>query len=146
MFGSGIFALLPLLIRTCRVDTFMSAKLEYLVTVQYQAYRDRVFADDAANAPVPNAKFGSHAKVGLVANDSGDDADAAVVVVRPDGHLAIAVKLTENDQTVQVLEAYFSQFLQQGDWKGQSGSSRRLDARGQDGRLGGGAAYVRSLL
>lgn len=120
-------------------------EIEYLPEL-FQAYRDRVYADDAANAPVPNAKFGSHAKVGLVADNSGDQADAAVVVVRPDGHLAIAVRLTEGDETVQVLEAYFSQFLKQGDWQGQSGSTKRLDSRGQDARLGGGAAYVRSLL
>ena len=114
----------------------------------FQAYRDRVYADDAANSLVPNATFGSHAKVGLVPNDSGENADGAIVVVRPDGHLGIAVKLTEGGETVQVLEAYFGQFLKHGEWTGRNGSSRNQreqEAMG-DLRLGGGAAYVRSLL
>ena len=111
----------------------------------FQAYRDRVYADDAANAPVPNATYGSHAKVGLVPNNSGDHADAAIVVVRPDGHVGIAVTLTEGPETVHVLEAYFGQFLTRGEWSGQSGSTRLDQTRG-DLRLGGGAAYVRSLL
>lgn len=112
----------------------------------FQAYRDRVYADDAANAPVPNATFGSHAKVGLVQNDSGDQAEGAVVVVRPDGHVALAVKLTEGPETVQVLEAYFSQFLQRGEWNGKSGSSWHLQPRQGESRFGGGATFVKSLL
>lgn len=114
----------------------------------FQAYRDRVYTDDAFNQPVPNANYGSHAKVGLVENDSGEKADGAVVVVRPDGHLAIAVRLTEGDETVRVLNVYFDQFTKKGDWDGRSGSSRAkvTDARGQDARLGGGAAYVKALL
>lgn len=114
----------------------------------FRAYRDRVYADDAFNHPVPNAKYGSHAKVGLVKDDRGEKADGAVVVVRPDGHLAIAVRLTEGDETARVLNAYFDRFTKQGQWDGRSGSSRvqSVDLRAQDGRLGDGAAYVKSLL
>ncbi|KAJ9654488.1 hypothetical protein H2198_006497 [Neophaeococcomyces mojaviensis] len=112
----------------------------------FQAYRDRVYADDLSSPLVPNAKYASHAKVGLIPEDKGEDAEGAVVVVRPDGHLAIAVKLTEGPETVQALEAYFSQFLKHGDWDGKSGSSRDFHSKQTDTRLGGGAAYVRSLL
>ncbi|KAK5100876.1 hypothetical protein LTR24_000724 [Lithohypha guttulata] len=110
----------------------------------FQAYRDRVYADDALNTPVPNARFGSHAKVGLTRNDAGDQAEGAVVVVRPDGHLGIAVKLTEGPDTVEVLEAYFSQFLQQGEWGGESGSSRFSQPQQGDMELGAHAASLKN--
>ena len=94
---------------------------------------------------MPDATFGSHAKVGLVPNKKGDQSESAIVVVLPDGHLAIAVKLTEGPETVQVLESYFNGFLSQGDWHGHSGSSRNISSH-EDMRLGSGAAYVKSLL
>ncbi|KAK5078361.1 hypothetical protein LTR64_003228 [Lithohypha guttulata] len=115
----------------------------------FQAYRDRVYADDAFNEPVLNATFGSHAKVGLVQNDSGEQADAAVVVVRPDGHLAIAVRLMEDEGTTKVLQAYFDQFTKPGEWDGKSGSSRTstyYNERGQNRGLHGGTVFAKASL
>jgi len=128
----------------------MSAKrpeieIEELPTL-FQAYRDRIYADDIPSPRVPNATYASHAKVGLVPEEKGEEAEGALVVVRPDGHLAIAVKLTEGPETVQVLEAYFAQFLKDGDWNGQSGSSRNSHSKQTDTGMGGSPAHVRALL
>lgn len=116
----------------------------------FQAYRDRIYADDVAVLQVPDAKHASHTKVGLVPDQKGDHADAAVVVVRPDGHVGIAIRLTDGPQTVQALDAYFSQFLTPGAWDGRDGRTSRFRSGGYDqtstSRLGGGAAHVRSLL
>lgn len=110
----------------------------------FQAYRDRVYADDIPAMQVLNAEHASHAKVGLVPDDKGDQAEAAIVVVRPDGHLGVAVKLTEGPETVQALEAYFEQFLVRGEWDGRDPTSRPREQNVS--RLGGGAAHVKSLL
>ena len=91
----------------------------------FQAYRDQIYADDAFNQPVLNATFGAHAKVGLVEGDKGNSAEAAVIVVRPDGHIGIAVKLVEGEATSKVLEAYFGRFVTKGAWKGEQGRTRR---------------------
>lgn len=108
----------------------------------FQAYRDRIYADDIPAMQVLNAKYASHAKVGLVSNDKGDEAEGAIVVVRPDGHLGIAVRLTEGTGTVDALEAYFSRFLKHGEWDGRDGTSKSQE----QSRLGGGAAHLKSLL
>lgn len=110
----------------------------------FQAYRDRIYADDIPAMQVLDAKYASHAKVGLVPDNKGDNAEAAIVVVRPDGHLGVAVRLTDGPETVQALEAYFDQILVRGEWDGRSGRSR--NAGQASSQLGGGAAHVKSLL
>lgn len=113
----------------------------------FQEYKDKIYADDRADTRVPDATFASHAKVGLVADDTGDQADGAVVVVRPDGHLGIAVKLLEGPETVQVLERYFAQFLVEGEWSGRSGSSRGQSGHEQRSydKQANGAGYMARL-
>jgi 2-polyprenyl-6-methoxyphenol hydroxylase-like FAD-dependent oxidoreductase len=73
----------------------------------FQLHQDRIYADDIWDASVPNAIAAAHAKLGL-----GDEekAEGAVVVVRPDGHVGIAIRLV-GMQTVEVLEMYFKRFM-----------------------------------
>ncbi|OQU97457.1 Phenol hydroxylase, dimerization domain-containing protein [Cladophialophora immunda] len=71
----------------------------------FRDYSGRVYADDRKDIKVLDAKASAHAKVGL----TGDE--GAVVVVRPDGHVAIAVRLTEGKGTVEALEGYFKGFI-----------------------------------
>ena len=93
----------------------------------FQDYAGRVYADDRPDMKVPDAKAAAHAKVGL----SGDD--GAVVVVRPDGHVGIAVRLVEGTGTVEALEGYFRGFT-------------TGPGQGEKTGLGGGRATVRSQL
>ena len=87
----------------------------------FQDYSGKIYADDKKDIRVLEAKAAAHAKVGL----EGDE--GAVVVVRPDGHVGIAVRLVEGRGTVEALEGYF----------------RGFTARTG---LGGGADRVRSQL
>ncbi|KKA26084.1 hypothetical protein TD95_004013 [Thielaviopsis punctulata] len=64
-------------------------------------YRDHVYADDGGRVPVAGERVGSgHAKMGLE--------DGAVVVVRPDGYVSVAVRLV-GEETAEVLDAYFKE-------------------------------------
>ena len=93
----------------------------------FQDYAGRVYADDRPDMKAPDAKAAAHAKVGL----TGDD--GAVVVVRPDGHVGVAVRLVEGTGTVEALEGYFRGFT--------TGAGQ-----GERTGLGGGRANVRSQL
>lgn len=70
----------------------------------FRDYGGRVYADDKKDMRVLDAKAAAHAKVGL----TGDE--GAVVVVRPDGHVGVAVRLVEGEGTVEALEGYFRGF------------------------------------
>ena len=70
----------------------------------FRDYAGKIYADDKKDIRVLEAKASAHAKVGL----EGDD--GAVVVVRPDGHVGVAVRLVEGRGTVEALEGYFRGF------------------------------------
>ncbi|ETI21612.1 hypothetical protein G647_07959 [Cladophialophora carrionii CBS 160.54] len=70
----------------------------------FRDYAAKVYADDRKDVRVLDSKAAAHAKVGL----EGDE--GAVVVVRPDGHVGIAVRLVEGRGTVEALEGYFRSF------------------------------------
>lgn len=67
-------------------------------------YRDHVYADDRWDRQFPNATATAHARMGLDAENGG------VVVVRPDGYVAMVVRLVEGSGTVEALNDYFSSF------------------------------------
>ncbi|KAI1815057.1 FAD binding domain-containing protein [Poronia punctata] len=67
-------------------------------------YRDLVYADDRWDRRVPNATAAAHAKMGL------DEEKGGVVVVRPDGYVAMVTSLVEGSGTVEALNAYFGAF------------------------------------
>lgn len=93
----------------------------------FHDYAGRVYADDRRDIRVIDARAAAHAKVGLTG-------EGAVVVVRPDGHVGVAVRLVEGSGTVEALEGYFKQFtIGEGEIKARTG-------------LGGGADRVRSQL
>ena len=94
----------------------------------FQAYSGRIYADDRRQMKALDAKFGSHAKVGL----TGDE--GAVVVVRPDGHVGVAIRLVEGQGTVEALEGYFRGFTTSSSFVG------------SESGLGGGQAHVRAQL
>jgi hypothetical protein len=94
----------------------------------FQDYSGRIYADDRKDMKVLDAKAAAHAKVGL----TGDE--GAVVVVRPDGHVGIAVRLVEGAGTTEALEGYFNGF-----------TNSNADGRVTSG-LGGGRDHVKSQL
>ena len=67
-------------------------------------YSDQVYADDVANASMPNIRAAAHAKMGF------DEDKGGVIVVRPDGHVACVVGLAEGSGTVDALNEYFGGF------------------------------------
>lgn len=70
----------------------------------FHDYAGRVYADDVWQRAVADAKAPAHAKTGFEGDEGG------VVVVRPDGHVACAVRLV-GKETVDALEGYFATFL-----------------------------------
>jgi hypothetical protein len=70
----------------------------------FRDYAGKVYADDRKDMRVLDAKAAAHAKVGL------EGEEGAVVVVRPDGHVGVAVRLVEGHGTVEALEGYFRSF------------------------------------
>ncbi|EXJ84115.1 hypothetical protein A1O3_04782 [Capronia epimyces CBS 606.96] len=94
----------------------------------FQDYAGRVYADDRRDIRVPDAPAAAHAKMGLAGGEG------AVVVVRPDGHVGIAVRLVEGTGTVEALEGYFDGFTVP--------EGKAPTAAG----LGGGPEHVRSQL
>lgn len=94
----------------------------------FHDYSGRIYADDRRDLKVLDAKASAHAKAGLT------DGEGAVVVVRPDGHVGIAVRLVEGNGTVEALEGYFQGFT--------TPSSRKQSESG----LGGGNDQVRAQL
>lgn len=79
----------------------------------YQDYGTHVYADDIADAKVPDAQAAAHAKVGLE--------DGGIVIIRPDGHVGCVVKLEAGKRTVEALEAYFKAFTRKGGLESGSG-------------------------
>lgn len=67
-------------------------------------YRDHIYADDRWDRRAPDAMASAHAKMGL------DEKTGGVVVVRPDGYVAVVVKLEPGSGTVGALNDYFSAF------------------------------------
>jgi hypothetical protein len=67
-------------------------------------YREHVYADDRWDRRVPDAEASAHAKMGL------DGRQGGVVVVRPDGYVAIVVELVDSDETADVLDRFFGTF------------------------------------
>lgn len=67
-------------------------------------YRDHIYADDRWDRRVQDATASAHAKMGL------DEKTGGVVVVRPDGYVAVVVKLEPGSGTVDALNDYFSAF------------------------------------
>ncbi|ATY67452.1 phenol 2-monooxygenase [Cordyceps militaris] len=67
-------------------------------------YRNHVYADDRWDRHFPNATATAHARMGL------DSEEGGVVVVRPDGYVAIVIRLVEGSGTVEALNEYFSAF------------------------------------
>lgn len=65
-------------------------------------YRYHVYADDRWDGRVPAAKASAHAKIGVNAGER------AIVVVRPDGHVAVVVSLVQGPGTINALNEYFS--------------------------------------
>jgi 2-polyprenyl-6-methoxyphenol hydroxylase-like FAD-dependent oxidoreductase len=94
----------------------------------FHDYSGRIYADDRRDLKVLDAKASAHAKAGLT------DGEGAVVVVRPDGHVGIAVRLVEGNGTVEALEGYFKGFTTQ--------NSQTQPESG----LGGGVEHVRAQL
>ena len=74
----------------------------------FRDYAGRIYADDIWDSKVPDAKSASHAKTGFEGEEGG------VVVVRPDGHVGCAVRLTEGTETVEALNGYFESFCVKG--------------------------------
>ncbi|KPI38063.1 Phenol 2-monooxygenase [Cyphellophora attinorum] len=70
----------------------------------FHDYSGRIYADDVWQRAVADAKAPAHAKTGFEGEEGG------VVVVRPDGHVACAVRLV-GEETVEALEGYFATFL-----------------------------------
>jgi 2-polyprenyl-6-methoxyphenol hydroxylase-like FAD-dependent oxidoreductase len=70
----------------------------------FHDYAGKVYADDRKDIRVIGAKAAAHAKVGLT------EEEGAVVVVRPDGHVGVAVRLIEGNGTTEALEGYFKGF------------------------------------
>lgn len=97
----------------------------------FHDYIGRVYADDVWQKAVPDAKAPAHAKTGLEGEEGG------VVVVRPDGHVACAVRLV-GKETAEALEGYFATFL--------SADAKKATARETRFGLGGGADRVRAQL
>lgn len=94
----------------------------------FHDYSARIYADDRRDLRVPDAKASAHAKVGLT------DGEGAVVVVRPDGHVGVAIRLVEGNGTVEALEGYFKGFTTQ--------TSQKQPESG----LGAGVEHVRAQL
>ncbi|KEF53358.1 uncharacterized protein A1O9_10333 [Exophiala aquamarina CBS 119918] len=94
----------------------------------FHDYSGRIYADDRRDLKVLDAKASAHAKAGLT------DGEGAVVVVRPDGHVGVAIRLVEGNGTVEALEGYFKGFTTQN------------SLSPPDRRLGGGAEHVRAQL
>ncbi|KIV87815.1 hypothetical protein PV11_03335 [Exophiala sideris] len=94
----------------------------------FQDYSARIYADDKKDIRVLDAKAAAHAKVGL----TGDE--GAVVVIRPDGHVGVAVRLVPGKGTVEALEGYFKEF------------TNKSDNRQSSSGLGGGVEHVRAQL
>ncbi|PGG99438.1 hypothetical protein AJ80_09362 [Polytolypa hystricis UAMH7299] len=69
-----------------------------------RAYRQHIYADERPDMRVPNAKAAAHEKIGLSAEKG------AIVVVRPDGHVACTLQLVPGSGTVDALNEYFSAF------------------------------------
>ncbi|TQW03267.1 hypothetical protein V2A60_009026 [Cordyceps javanica] len=67
-------------------------------------YRDHVYADDRWDRHFPNSDATAHARMGLNPDEGG------VVIVRPDGYVAMVVRLVEGSGTVEALNEYFSSF------------------------------------
>lgn len=67
-------------------------------------YRDHVYADDRWDRHFPNSNATAHARMGL------DPEDGGIVIVRPDGYVAMVVRLVEGSGTVEALNEYFSAF------------------------------------
>ena len=98
----------------------------------FHDYQARVYADDIWDARVPDAKAAAHAKMGL------DEGEGAVVVVRPDGHVGVAVRLVRGKGTTEALEGYFSRFVT-------DGANVQVREMRSDGR-GGGKGSLRAQL
>lgn len=67
-------------------------------------YREHVYADDRWDRHVPSSKAPAHAKMGFSEDEGG------VVVVRPDGYVAVVARLVEGSGTVDALNEYFASF------------------------------------
>lgn len=67
-------------------------------------YRDHIYADDRWDRYFPSSNATAHARMGL------DSEDGGVVLVRPDGYVAMVARLVEGSATVEALNEYFSAF------------------------------------
>ncbi|KAI2634420.1 FAD binding domain-containing protein [Hypomontagnella submonticulosa] len=90
----------------CTIFAARRAQIEIMRDVPnpLARYRDHVYADDRWDRRVPEAEAAAHAKMGL------DQEKGGVVVVRPDGYVAIVTSLIEGSGTVDALNEYFSAF------------------------------------
>lgn len=84
----------------------------------FHDYSSKVYADDVWQRAVADAKAPAHAKTGFEGEEGG------VVVVRPDGHVACAVRLV-GKETVEALDGYFATFTP----KDASNGTRREPAK-----------------
>jgi len=91
----------------------------------FQDYRGRVYADDRWDAKVPDAPAAAHARTGFTGDEGG------VVVVRPDGHVGVAVRLVEGRGTIEALDGYFESFTTGGS---QSSQRSRFSSGGEHAR------------
>lgn len=64
-------------------------------------YSYQVYADDIVDATMSNERAAAHAKMGF------DEQKGAVILVRPDGHVACVVNLVEGSGTVDALNDFF---------------------------------------
>ncbi|PHH83166.1 hypothetical protein CDD82_3331 [Ophiocordyceps australis] len=67
--------------------------------------RDLIFADDRWDRRVPEAEAAAHARLGF------DKRRGGVVVVRPDGHVGVVIRLAEGRGTFDALQGYFDAFV-----------------------------------
>ncbi|KAL8707633.1 MAG: hypothetical protein Q9220_007371 [cf. Caloplaca sp. 1 TL-2023] len=71
----------------------------------FARYSDHVYADDIRDRQMPDAAASAHARMGFDADKGG------IVVVRPDGHVGCALRLSEGSVTVDALDEYFGAFV-----------------------------------
>ena len=96
---SWFFTICTILARK-RTDIEISRDVPGLLS----GYHGHIYADDVWDRRVPNARASAHARMGFDENEGG------VVVVRPDSHVGVVVRLVEGSETVDALNEYFSAF------------------------------------
>ncbi|CZT04764.1 related to phenol 2-monooxygenase [Rhynchosporium graminicola] len=88
----------------CTIVANRRAKVEISTDLpaELARYRDHVYADDVWDAQFPDSKAAAHAKAGLDIKTGG------VVLVRPDGFVALVASLANGADAADALNQYFN--------------------------------------